>query len=51
VRVIFTPAQAGSYDVFIGFWALDKEASMEVAAVRLEPLSAGCGDVITQPAH
>lgn len=50
VRVTFTPAQAGRYDVFAGFSALDKEARMEVNAVRLETSSGGCSDVITKPA-
>lgn len=50
VRVTFIPAQAGRYDVFAGFSALDKEARMEVNAVRLETLSGGCSDVITKPA-
>jgi len=51
VRVPFTPVQAGSYDVFIGFWARDKEASIEVAAVRLVRTSGGCEDVHTEPGH
>jgi hypothetical protein len=50
VRVMFTPAKAGNYDVFVGFWVVDKESSMEVDFVRLEPLSAGCSDVVTNPA-
>lgn len=50
VRVTFTPAKAGTYDVFIGFSVLDKESSMEVDHVSLESLSAGCSDVVTKPA-
>jgi hypothetical protein len=49
VRVTFTPLQAGSYDVFIGFWARDKEAFIEVSAVSLVRSSGGCDDVHINP--
>ena len=49
VRVTFTPARTGSYDVFIGYWALEKDASIEMGDLRLEPLSGGCDDVVTKP--
>lgn len=59
LRVPFTPARAGSYDVFIGYWALEKPlpsertsrpvVTIEMGDVRLEPLSGGCEDVITKP--
>ena len=51
VRVMFTPPQTGTYDVFIGLWPpanpsrFDKEAWIEVRDVRLEPLTSGCKDV------
>jgi hypothetical protein len=46
VSIKFKPDQAGSYEVFIGFWAHDKEASINVVSVYLVPLSSGCPDSV-----
>jgi hypothetical protein len=48
VRIKFTPTQAGGYEVFIGYWARDKEASINVEHVRLVALSGGCNDSVPQ---